>query len=215
MCLAFFHETAAYYDARILLLAYRLRRMLVHRDLFGAGLRDAAVMALGERLHRIGITTVAELAHVPVSLLQRVFGPVQGSTLADLAWGRDSRRVIATTTERSIGTQETFAQDTDDPGVVSAELLRVTARTAQRMRTAQLLGRTVVLSVRFADFTSVTRDITLPAAVGSAREIRQAARQCLKRIIFEQRMRLLGVRASGLQARVPVMTQGDQGELPL
>ena len=54
MCLAFFHEAAAYHDTRILLLAYCLGRMFVHRDLFGAGLRNAAVMALGERLHRIG-----------------------------------------------------------------------------------------------------------------------------------------------------------------
>ena len=56
--------------------------------------------------------------------------------------------------ERSVGSQETFAATADDPGVVKRELLRMADRTARRMRKQRVLGRTVSISVRFADFTS-------------------------------------------------------------
>ena len=179
----------------------------------------AALWGVGDRteevLLQLGLRTVGDIAHTPLETLQRALGDAAGAHLHDLSWGRDPRRVQPSQVEKSIGSDETFPYDVDDPAVIQRELLRLADRTAARVRSAGMAGRTVTIRVRFADFTSVTRDITLPAAVGSAREIRQAARQCLKRIIFEQRMRLLGVRASGLQARVPVMTQGDQGELPL
>lgn len=155
-----------------------------------------------ERLHRLGIMTVGELAHVSVSLLQRVFGPVQGSTLSGLAWGKDSRRVVATTTERSIGNQETFGQDTDDPRIIGAELLRVTARTAQRMRKAQLLGRTVVLNLRFSDFTTITRSATLPGPTDITGEIYECALGLYEKLGLQRaRIRRVGIRVEGLVER--------------
>lgn len=155
-----------------------------------------------ERLHRLGIGTIGELAHVPVSLLQRVFGPAQGALLANLSWGRDSRRVVTTTTERSIGNQETFAQDTDDPQVICAELLRVTSRTAHRMRLARMLGRTVVLNLRFADFATITRSSTLSGPTDVTGEIYECALGLYERLGLQRaRIRRVGIRVEGLVER--------------
>lgn len=152
-----------------------------------------------EKLHRLGITTVGELGHVAKSLLQRVFGPVQGAVLADLAWGRDGRRVVPTVAERSIGTQETFPQDTDDPRIVRAELLRVTAKTARRLRQAEMLARTVVLNLRFADFTTITRSATLRGPTDVTGEIYHTALALLDRLGLQRaRIRRVGVRVEGL-----------------
>ncbi len=170
-----------------------------------------------ERLHRLGINTVGELAHVAKTLLQRVFGPAHGAVLADLAWGRDERRVVPTVTEHSIGTQETFAQDTDDPQIVRAELLRVTAKTARRLRQAQMLARTVVLSLRFADFTTITRSATLNGPTDVTGEIYATALALLERLGLQRaRVRRVGVRVEGLVEkgeayRQPMLGDPDKG----
>ena len=172
----------------------------------------------GARLQTMGVNTVGELAAVAESVLVAEFGGSMGRWLYRAARGIDERPLETVRASKSVSRETTFERDLDvlrDRVVLTGILDDLCVRLEDDLRKKDLLARTIGIKLRFADFTSVTRDITLPAAVGSAREIRQAARQCLKRIIFEQRMRLLGVRASGQQARVPVMTQGDQGELPL
>lgn len=113
------------------------------------------------RLHRLGIATVADLAGTPVGTLQRTFGRQQGALLAELAWGRDGRRVTARPGERGVGCQHTFAHDIADPVQLRAELLRVCATVARRMRRAGVLGRVLTVNVRFADFRTTTRTVTL------------------------------------------------------
>ena len=66
-----------------------------------------------EKLHRLGFSTVGDLAHTPRGTLRRAFGPHAGAVLAELAWGRDSRRVVPQVPERSVGSQQTFAADSD------------------------------------------------------------------------------------------------------
>lgn len=170
-----------------------------------------------EKLHRLGITTVGELAHVGKGLLQRMFGPTQGAVLADLAWGRDPRCVVPTVTEHSIGTQETFAQDTDDPRIVRTELLRVTAKTTRRLRQAEMLARTVVLGLRFADFTTITRNATLTGPTDVTGEVYQAALGLLDRLGLQRaRIRRVGVRVAGLVPKhrayqQPMLGDPDKG----
>jgi DNA polymerase-4 len=179
--------------------------------MWGVGASTAA------RLHRLGITLVGELAHLPASLLQKAFGPAQGSLLADLAWGRDARRVVATVPDRSIGCQETFSRDTDDPEVVVTELLRVASKTAHRMRQARLLGRTVVLSVRFADFTTISRSATLRGLTDETGTIYRCACDLFSRLGLQRaRIRLVGVRVEGLVDRdrayqQPSLDEPDKG----
>ena len=108
--------------------------------------------------------------------LRRALGEATGTHLHALAWGRDPRRVVPEAAERSTGAEETFGRDVDDPAVVLRELLRLSERTAARLRHAGTAGRTVVIKVRFADFTTITRSRTLPEPRTSAATSTRRAR---------------------------------------
>lgn len=173
--------------------------------------------ATAEKLHRLGLFTVADLAHTPKSTLQRAFGPHAGAMLNDLAWGRDARRVVAREPERSVGSQETFSRDTDDPEVVRRELLRMSDRTASRLRRARMLSRTVAITIRFADFTELTRSATLSSPTDVTDEIHAQAVALYEKLGLQRaRVRRVGVRAEGLVEahlayRQPELTEPERG----
>lgn len=168
-------------------------------------------------LHRLGITTIAELAYLPRTTLQRAFGPRAGALLAELAWGRDSSRVVARPGERGVGCQETFARDTDDRATVNAELLRVSVKVTSRMRAAGVLGRTVTLNLRFADFSTISRSLTLPSPTDITDEVYDAALALYGRLGLQRaRIRRVGVRVTGLVDRAtaylqPTLDTPDRG----
>src|SRR3954452_8389754 len=122
-----------------------------------------------EALTRLGLRTIGDIAHTAVATLQRALGPAAGAHLSALAWGRDDRDVIAHEPDKSIGAEETFARDVDDPAVVRRELLRLSERTAARLRAGAMVGRTISIKVRFADFTTITRAKTINEATDVAR----------------------------------------------
>ncbi len=162
-----------------------------------------ALWGVGERteeaLHRLGLRTVADIAHTPVATLRRALGDATGTSLHDLAWGRDPRRVEPWQREKSIGSDETFAADLDDPVLIHRELLKLSDRTAARVRAARLLGRTVTLKVRFADFTTITRSRTLRDPTDVSRDIYATARALFDGLGLQRaRIRLVGVRLEGL-----------------
>jgi len=173
--------------------------------------------ATAQKLHRLGLVTVADLAQMPCATLRRTFGPHAGSVLHDLAWGRDRRGVVGREPERSVGSQETFGHDTDDPVVVRRELLRMADRTAARLRRAGLLGRTVTISVRFADFTELTRSGQTATATDVTEEIYTCAVSLYDRLgLGRARVRRVGVRVAGLVEcgrayRQPLLTDPDRG----
>jgi DNA polymerase-4 len=161
--------------------------------MWGVGLPTA------EKLHRLGVQTVGDLAHTPRGTLRRVFGPHAGAGLVELAWGRDSRRVVPQVPERSVGSQQTFAADSTDPQVIRRELLRMADRTASRMRKQRVLGRTVSISVRFADFTEVNRSTTVSSPTDVTEEIYLAALGLYERLSLDRaRVRRVGVRVEQL-----------------
>ena len=152
-----------------------------------------------EALQRLGLFTVADLAHTPLDTLRRALGDATGSHLHDLAWGRDERRVLPQVREKSIGSDETFAHDIDDPVLIHRELLRLADRTAARVRAAGMMGRTVSIKVRFADFTTITRSRTLRDPTDVSREIYAAATALFDALGLQRaRIRLVGVRMEGL-----------------
>lgn len=156
------------------------------------------------RLNQLGLTTVGDLARVPAATLVRIFGPAQARHLVALSWGRATHRVAAAVepAERSVGSQRTFAHDVDDPVVMRRELLRLAVGVASALRSAGDQGRTVVLTVRFADFTTLTRSRTLRDHTDIAPEIHAAACAALDSLALQRaRIRLLGVRVAGLVPR--------------
>lgn len=170
-----------------------------------------------QKLRRLGLGTVGELARTPEATLRRTFGPHAGAHLARLAWGRDERVVVGGTRERSIGSEQTLARDIDEPALIHRELLRMADRTAGRLRRAELLGRTVTLSVRFADFTGLTRSTTLSTPTDVTDEIFAAAAASYVRLgLRGARIRRLGVRMEGLVGRdqayrQPELTEPEHG----
>jgi DNA polymerase-4 len=158
----------------------------------------------GSRLRHLGLATVGDLARVPRATLVRAFGPAQARHLVDMSWGRVTHPVGAHVepAERSVGSQRTFSHDVDDPAVMRRELLRIAVGVAARLRAAGQQGRTVVLTVRFADFTTLTRSRTVRDPTDIAPEIHAAACAALETLALQRaRVRLLGVRVSGLVPR--------------
>ena len=176
-------------------------------ELWGVGEKTA------DQLHRLGLMTVGDVAHTPLATVQRAVGPAMGRQLHQLAWGED-RRVVTPRRgaeeepDRSIGADETFGRDTDDPEVVLCELLRLATKVGTRMRASHVAGRTVTLKVRFADFTTVTRSRTLPEATDVTREIHETAAGLFRALGLQRaRIRLVGVRLEGLVPRASVYRQ--------
>jgi DNA polymerase-4 len=166
-------------------------------ELYGVGEKTA------EQLNRLGLRTVGDLAHTPIDVLRRAFGPGVGSHLQALAWGIDDRRVTPRRgldePDKSMGHNETFGRDTDDPAVIQRELLRLSAKVAARMRAADVSGRTVTLTVRFSDFTTITRSRTLRDHTNLTPEIYATAADLYAALGLERaRVRLVGVRVEGL-----------------
>ena len=168
-----------------------------------------------ETLGRLGLKTIGDIAHTPEHTLQRALGNAVGAHLAALSWGRDERTVVPHEPDKSIGAEETFARDVDDPRVVLRELLRLSERTAARLRATGHVGRTVSLKVRFADFTTITRAKTLREPTDVARVVYDTARGLYDALGLQRaRIRLVGVRVEGLTAteetpRQMTMTGGD------
>jgi DNA polymerase-4 len=180
--------------------------LVVPRDqtvVFLHGLAVGALWGVGERteetLHRLGLVSVADIAHTPLDTLRRALGEAVGTQLHELSWGRDPRRVVPERVEKSIGAEETFRTDIDDPQVIHRELLRLSERVAARVRSAGLLGRTVIIKIRFADFSTITRSRTLPEHTDVARVVHATALELYARLGLDRaRLRLVGVRLEGL-----------------
>jgi DNA polymerase-4 len=166
-----------------------------------------------EVLRKLGLHTVGDLASTPVQTLQRALGPAVGAHLSALAWGRDERVVTPSEPEKSIGAEETFPVDVDDPQVVRRELLRLAERTAARARAAQQAGRTISIKVRFADFTTITRSRTLPEHTDVGRVVYETATALYDALGLERaRIRLVGVRLEGLAPAAGQTRQLQLGE---
>jgi DNA polymerase-4 len=161
-----------------------------------------------EVLKRLALITVYDIAHTPVATLERALGKAQGKHLYELAWGRDDREVIPNEVEKSIGNEETFARDLEDPEVVLREILRLSERAGHRLRLRDLKGRTISIKVKFADFTQLTRSLTLNEATNITQEIYAISKSLYEGLNLDRaRIRLVGVRIEGLITKDEATTQ--------
>ena len=168
-----------------------------------------------EALARLGLKTVSDIAHTPRATLVRALGEATGNHLHDLAWGRDPRSVEPVRRERSVGNERTFDHDVDDPEVIHRTLLALADKAASRLRAAGLVGRTVSIKIRFADFTTITRSRSLRDATDVSRDIYAVARELYEALGLQRaRIRLVGVRVEGLTdaGSTPVQVALDEPE---
>ena len=154
-----------------------------------------------DKLRTLGIRTIGELAARAPAELVEAFGRSQGRWLHEAAHGHDDRPVVTHSEPVSTSRETTFERDLHavrDRAELSAVFTRLCERVATDLQRKGCQARTVGIKLRFDDFRTVTRDLTLDAPTADARELRRAAGQCLKRVDLSRRLRLLGVRASGL-----------------
>jgi DNA polymerase-4 len=161
-----------------------------------------------EALIRRGLRTIGDIATTPLAAMQRAVGEASGRKLHDLANGIDPRTVTTAAVEKSVGHEVTFEVDTVSGDELRRELLRQANAVAVRLRTAGWVGRTVVLKLRFADFSTITRSRTLAESTDVGRRIFEEARAIYDGLDLHQAVRLIGVRMEQL-------TESDSQQLGL
>jgi DNA polymerase-4 len=178
--------------------------------LWGVGQRT------GETLARLGLRTAGDIAATPVRALEAEFGPATAAHLSALASGRDSRSVETAVREKSVGAEETFDVDVADPEVIRRELLRLSRRTARALRGSGSAARTVTVKLRKADFKTITRSRTLPEPTDVTQRIYETACALYEAsgLSGQARLRLVGVRATGLVPATAASTQLSLGDRP-
>ena len=168
---------------------------LAVRRVNGIGPKAAAKLAA------LGVHTVGELAQRERGWLVEHFGRAYGRWLWDAARGIDDRPLVTHGEPVSMSRETTFDRDLHavrDRSELTRIFTELATQVATDLQRKGYAGRTIGIKLRFEDFKTVTRDLTLPKAVADAAAIRHAAGLCLKRVDLSRRLRLLGVRAAGL-----------------
>jgi DNA polymerase-4 len=163
--------------------------------LWGVGSKTAA------KLHHLGITTVGQVAALSEATLVALLGRASGRHLHALAHNRDPRPVQARRRRRSIGAQRALGRSPTSLADVDTALVALVDRVTRRMRTAGRVGRTVVLRLRFDDFSRATRSHTLPEATANTHAILTAVRGLLAisaPMIESRGITLVGIAVSNL-----------------
>ncbi|TML17080.1 MAG: DNA polymerase IV [Actinobacteria bacterium] len=158
------------------------------------------------KLHRLGITTVGEVAALPKEVLVSALGLAAGRQLHALAHNRDPRPVQPGRRRGSIGSQCALGRRRRSLEEVDAVLLGLVERVTRRMRAARRVGRTVVLRLRFDDFSRATRSFTLTDPTAETRTIIDTARALFATampLIERRGLTLVGVAVGNLQNDCP------------
>jgi DNA polymerase-4 len=160
--------------------------------LWGVGPKTAA------RLSELGIHTIGDIARWPDAELVRLFGE-NGRDMAKHARGQDERPVVTEREIKSISQEITFSRDVRDDQSLEKTLIDLSAEVGRRLRRNELAGTTVKLKLRWPDFTTLTRQVTLPNTTDQDHEIAETALGLLRKIRKAgQAVRLIGVGVSGL-----------------
>ena len=176
-------------------------------DLWGVGPKTA------ESLQRLGLHQIKDIANTPLETLKRALGDATGEHLYELSWGRDYRQVVVDDPDQSIGANETFSYDIDDPELILREYLKLTERASTRLRARDQYAKTIGITVRFADFKTITRSKTLPLPISSTHEIYQVVKELYLALKLDRaRLRLVGVSLSNLRDDAPEQLMLGQRE---
>jgi len=156
-----------------------------------------------EKLHSRGLRTVGQVARLEEELLVQLLGRASGRHLHALAHNRDPRPVQTGGRRRSIGSQRALGRRATSWGVVDSSVIAIVDRVSRRLRTSRRRCRTVVLRLRFDDFTRATRSLTLPRLTDQSQTILDAARTLLAsaRPLIERRgITLVGLSLTNLES---------------
>jgi DNA polymerase-4 len=171
-------------------------RPLPVEALWGVGPKTAA------RLAEIDVLTIGDLARLPAPQLERMFGK-NGQWISQHARGIDDSPLVTFHEAKSISQETTFARDIHEEDALLGALLRLTEQVGRRLRQEDLTGVTVKLKLRWPDFTTLTRQVTLSEPVDQDEQIYQAATRLFHSVWQKHRaVRLIGVGVSGFKPRL-------------
>jgi DNA polymerase IV len=154
-----------------------------------------------EKLHRVGIETVREVAELPEPALVSILGRASGRHIHALAHNRDPRRVQTRRRRRSMGAQRALGRRPKSPEAIDSALVGLVDRLTRRLRAAQRVCRTIVLRMRFDDFSRATRSHTLAEATQQTHTILVIARGLLATampMIERRGLTLIGIALTNL-----------------
>lgn len=180
---------------------------LAAKEIWGVGPKT------NEQLMKMGLLTVGDIANTPRSTLIRVLGQASGSSLYELAWGRDYRDVETEHIEKSISASETFDLDLDKQEEILKEFLRLTERGVERMREKGFAAYTISIKVRFADFKTISRSKTVDLPITGTQEIFEVVKNLYLSLNLERVLiRLVGISLDSLveDADVKQLTLGER-----
>ena len=165
------------------------------------------------RLRAHGIERLVDVRTAAPATLHAAVGS-QAGWLTALAWGRDDRRVVSHRVAKSNGAERTYGEDLRDLGAMHVQIDRLAQMCGEWVERKQLRARTVTLKVRYDDFTTVTRSVSVPGGVGDIATIAVHAHGLLERTEAGTRpVRLLGVSVHNLEDPSATRLTGD-GVLP-
>lgn len=153
-----------------------------------------------KKLKLLQVDSVGKLRQIDPYTLERTLGKA-AIELYNLAWGRDERPVIPDREAKSIGNEDTFETDIEQPDEIRTKLLDLAERVGWRVRKEGLAGKTITLKVRFSSFRTITRSVTLQDPVSLDEVIYEIALQLMDKIIVKEGIRLLGVSVSNFSQR--------------
>jgi DNA polymerase-4 len=163
------------------------------RKLTGVGPKTEA------RLKAMGVAFIGELAARSKEELIDQFGDSYGIWLYESSRGIDDRPLVTHWEPRSLSRETTFERDVADWQVLARTLVELEKEIVADILKRGYRAKTVTIKIRFSDFETHTRAHTLDAATDSQDAIRRAAFECMKRIEFKKKVRLIGIRLSGLE----------------
>ena len=171
--------------------------------LWGVGPKTAA------RLTELGIRTIGDIARWPDEELLHLFGE-NGRDLARHARGQDDRPIVTERETKSISQETTFTRDVRDDKLLQQTVSEQAGEVSAQLRSSHLAGVTIKLKIRWPDFTTLTRQATLPQATDRAADIAETALKLLKAVRKpHQAVRLIGVGVSGLGPPVRQLSLWD------
>ena len=166
-----------------------------------------------ERLHREGIETIGQLAAQPLEWFNKMFGQ-RAAGVRDKAMGRDDEPVHTERTAKSLSSETTFANDVGDEAELRSVVERQAVGVAHQLERKGIKGRTVTVKLRLADFTTFTRQSTLPYHTNSEESIKETAWTLLAAELEPGRtFRLLGVGVTNFGDSMEAGETGESGEL--
>ena len=167
--------------------------------------------ATGKVFATLGVKTIGDLRQIPVDILIAKLGK-NGLHLHLLAQGIDEREVEIEDEVKSIGQEETFAEDVIDEEIAKREILSLSTKVGRRLRKEGVRGKTITLKVKYHDFVQITRSLTIPEPTDDGGEIRKVCYLLLRKTEVGKRpIRLLGVSLSQLTSlkakQLPLFSQ--------